>query len=443
MKLPPIREDGFPLLHNLMQFKAEPLEFWLETGQIAPVIRTRLGPREFWVITDPDWMEYIFKTKPRTFPREERLRRTGRMDEAYTVFTAETYEQWLTRRRLLQPAFHRRQIATFATTMVEEAARIVGEWERERPFDLKSQMKTLTMRIIGRTMFSVDMQETAMLQETFELASEFSYEQMAAVLPIPLWVPTPYNRKVQASEDLRLAHLGKIVEERYASGEPKADLLDMLIAARVEEDGAKFTPRDLLREMMSIIFAGHETTALTLMWFFYRLTQHPEVEARVLQEVETALNGRLPTLEDLPNMPYIDRVLQEVLRLHPPVYATVREAEEDEQFGGYDIPAKTKFLLNIRGLHVNGRYWQDPHTFDPDRFSPERSADRHKYAFQPFISGAKKCIGDNFAMMEMRLIVPTILQQTRLRYAGTTPPKAVAGFVMETEGEVLVEAMTL
>lgn len=438
----PIRPANIPFLRNFTQFKAKPLDFWLETGQMAPIIRVRFGPREIWVVTEADWFQHIFQQNARNYPREGRLRIDKQSDEkAHTVFTAPSWDEWLWRRRLLQPAFHRRKISQFAGTMVSEAQQLVHEWQATELFDLRNAMKTLTMRIIGRTMFSATMQKTAILQHAFETVTEFSFRTAAAIWPVPLWVPTPLNRRVNAAFAQREAIIGEIVTQRYAqTSEETADLLDMLIAAKLEESDRQFTASDLLAEMLSIIFAGHETTAMTLTWFFYLLTQMPEVAEKVQAEVEGILQGRAPTLADLPKMPYTLQVLQEVLRLYPSVYATLREADGVDVFGGYDVPAGTKFLLNIRGLHRSDRYWSDPNTFKPERFTPEKSAKRHKFAYQPFISGPKKCIGDSFAMMEMQLVIPTILQKVRLDYVGTEAIRPVAGFVMDTSDKVRVTA---
>lgn len=439
----PIRKQAsIPFLRNFTQFKANPLDFWLETGQIDPVVRVQFGPRELWVVTDADWFQHVLQKNAKNYPRESRLRIDKHSDErAHTVFTAPSWDEWLWRRRLLQPAFHRRKIARFADDMVRETQMLVAEWQPGKPFDLRGAMKTLTMRIIGRTMFSAAMQKTEVLQHAFETVTEFSYRTAAAIVPIPLWVPTPFNRRVNKAFLTRETLMRQIVTERYAQTSlDEADLLDMLIAARLEENDRQFRPADIVAEMISIVFAGHETTAMTLTWFFYLLTQMPEVETRVRAEVEGVLQGRVPTMADLPHMPYTRQVLEEVLRLYPSVYVTLREAEKADSFGGYAVPAGTIFVLNIRGLHHSPHYWQDPKQFNPNRFTPTNSAARHKFAYQPFISGPKKCIGDAFAMMEMQLAIPTLLQKVQLNYVGKEAIRPVAGFVMDTSDKVSVTA---
>ena len=433
---PPLLKDKrLPILYNFLEFRQKPLQFWLDAGKVAPVVRVRFGPSiEYWVVTDPEWMQHVLQRKAKTYIRERRMSKTNNMGAPELMFNTPNWEEWLWRRRLMQPAFHRKQIAQFADTMVAETVRLVDEWHLGQTIELQHVMKTLTMRIIGKTMFSADVTETDLLQHAFEVTSRASYKKLSAIARLPDWMPTKLNRETQRANELRLGKLRQIVEDRFASGQPQGDLLDMLISNHLEEDGRRFSAEQLIYEMSGIVFAGHDTTALTLTWLFYLLSQHEDVMDRVSAEIETVLGNRLPTLDDLDKLTTITHVIQETLRLYPPVYVTIREADEEDNFGGYHIPKGTSLLLNIRGLHRDPTYWHDPETFNPDRFAKANSANRHKSAFIPFITGPRKCIGDNFAMMEMQLVAATLLQRVRLRYAGKTAPIEKAGFVMESCG---------
>ncbi len=444
---PPSFHGGRPILHHFLEFQADPLQFWLDVGQEGPVVRVQLGPfRPFWVVTDADFLEVILHKKSRNFPRDHQLRERNGLDNMQTVFTAPTWEEWLWRRRLLQPAFHAKELAKFAETMVAEATDLLDGVDSAKPLELVSFMKSLTMRIICKTMFSASLAETAVLQRAFEQVSEFSYKRLSSMISLPLWLPTPDVVKTRQAVKARLAIIERIVQERLDSGQARGDLLDMLIAAHLDEDGSRFTGYDLVSEMISIVFAGHETTAMTLVWLFYKVAQEPEIERKLRQEVDRVLNGRLPTLADLDKMPYTQWLIQETLRYYPSVYVTLREAEEDDEYRGYHIPAGTQFVLNIRALHRDPRYWDEPECFWPERFSNDEATSassgqavpRHKFAFMPFLAGPKKCIGDNFAMMEMRLVVPTIMQRLCFHYEAAEPVQEKAGFVMETKKPVIM-----
>lgn len=434
------RKGGVPLLYDYPDFQADSLNFWYEAGKQGPVVKARLGPlREFWIITDADLFQDILAKKSRNFPRDKQLRDRKGIDNTNTVFNAPTYEEWLWRRRLLQPAFHAKQLALFADTMLAETQQLIREVDKSQPVDLVFLMKTLTMRVICKTMFSASVAETAVLQECFETVSHYNFRRMAAAFKLPLWVPTPHRNKAKLAHQTRWDMIEKIVQARLASGKAKDDLLDMLIAAHLDEDGHSFSGHDLVSEMISIVFAGHDTTAMTMVWLFYTLSQQPEMAAKVSSEVDEVLNGRLISVDDLDNMPFTHQLIQETLRFYPTVYLTLREAENDDTLGqNLHIPAGTQIVINIRGMHRDPAHWQEPDRFWPERFTDEKNKKRHKFAYLPFLAGPKKCIGDGFAMMEMRLVIPTILQQIQFNFVGAQPIQEKAGFVMETAEPVMM-----
>ena len=442
IRIPQQHGGSVPILHHFLQFQANPLQFWLDVGREGPVVRVQLGPfRPFWVITDADFLEYILHKNSRNFPRDRQIRDRNGIDKTQTVFNAPTWEEWLWRRRLLQPAFHHKELRKFAKVMVGEATALLDGVQTNEPLELVSFMKSLTMRVICKAMFSASLDDTAVLQHAFEQVSEHSYKRLSSVINLPLWVPTPDVVKTRRAVNTRMAIIQRIVQERLDSGKAQGDLLDMLISAHLDEahldaEGRRFTGHDLVSEMNSIMFAGHETTAMTLVWLFYKVAQDSEIEQKLWQEVDSVLNGRAPTLADLDNMPYTHWLIQETLRYYPSVYVTLREAETDDEFGGYHIPAETQFVVNIRALHRDPRYWHKPERFWPERFGGDEVVPNHKFAYMPFLAGPKKCIGDNFAMMEMRLVVPTIMQRLRFRYEADEPIQEKAGFVMETKKPV-------
>lgn len=428
------RHQNLPLLYDFPEYIRDPLAFWLQAARTAPLLKVRLTSlRKFLVATDPDFIQHMMQTKPKVYVREPLtmdIHRAGR--DTYS-FNTKDWEEWLWRRRLMQPAFHKQQLAQFGTIMVEEATRISKEWGEH--INLETAMKTLTMRIIGRTMFSFEFgEEMEPLQKAYDVWGKYIFLRASVGINIPIWFPLPLNRQTQRAIQKRETILRSILMSRFEKQEPKHDLLDMLINAKLEE-GQTFNREQLIHELDGIVFAGHDTTAITLTWIFYHLAQNPVVEAKLLAEIEQVLGSRPPTLEDIENMPYTQMVIQEALRLYPPVYVTVRENLEADTWQDYTLPAHTAILVNIYGLQRSPEQWAFPDEFNPENFSPEHSQNRHKYAFMPFIMGPRKCMGDSFAMMEMQLLIPTILQHVRLRYQGKQV-KPKPEFVMHPAEEI-------
>jgi cytochrome P450 len=269
MTAPMLRQNqNLPLLYDFPDYIRDPLAFWLSVGRSASLMRVRLTAlREFWVATHPDLLQHILQAKPKVYIRERvtmNVHRAGR--EAYSFNTSD-WEEWLWRRRLMQPAFHRQQIARFAEVMVEEATRAVGEWTET--IDLEKAMKTITMRIIGRTMFSFEFtNEMDTLQKTYDVWGEYIFARSSVGINIPIWIPLPLNIRTRRAIDKREAILESILMARYERQEPCDDLLDMLLAAKLDE-GQTFTREQLVQELNGIVFAGHDTTAMTLTWIFY------------------------------------------------------------------------------------------------------------------------------------------------------------------------------
>lgn len=439
---PPVRKGAIPFLRHYLEFRSKPLQFWIECAKTAPIFRIHFGMnREYWVISDADAAQYILQQRARYFPREQRLTKSNRKGEAPTVFNTDSWDDWLWRRRMLQPAFHRTRIAKFAEAMVAETLFMSRHWQDGEILNFQHMMKTLTMRIIGRTMFSAEVDKTDILQEAYEQTTLDTFKRSSELFSLPRWIPTDHNKKTQQALNAQRKTLGNIVKSRYEENNSEGDLLDMLIAATLEDSERQFTADELVSEMSSIVFAGHDTTALTLTWLFYEVAKNPEIEDKMRDEIESAIGNRMPTVDDLDNMPYIEQVINETLRMYPPVYITLREAAEDDTLGGYPIKAGTSVALNIRGIHQSNKYWDNAETFEPERFAPEN--EYYNNAFIPFIIGPRKCIGDSFATMEMRLIVPTLMQQFQFVDANPSPPIPTASMTMETDQDIRLKVQKL
>jgi cytochrome P450 len=326
---------------------------------------------------------------------------------------------WKRQRRIAAPAFHKQRIEGFAGSMVRATADMLDGWAGARgAVDVDRAMMALTMRIASETLLGRDLSgEADAVGEALAFLTINTNRRITRILDLPLAVPTPenvrYRRAVKVLDDLLV---GLIAARRQSPGQAH-DLLGMLLDARDEETGEGMTDTQLRDEAVTIFAAGHETTSNALSWTFLLLARHPDVAARLHQEVDAVLGGRAPTVADLAALPFGKSVLQESMRLFPPAWITDRRAEGDDEICGYHVPAGTRILISPWATHRHPRYWQDPEVFDPDRFTPARSEGRPAFAYFPFGGGPRVCIGNAFAMMEAQLILALVAQRFHLELA--------------------------
>jgi cytochrome P450 len=291
--------------------------------------------------------------------------------------------------------------------------------------DLAAELTSLTLRIIGRTMFSADLAgDSKMLSDTVTLASRHINERIVSItglFDLAEKLPTAKNRRFHTAMRAGDALIQGIILKRRQSTEDPGDLLSMLMHVRDAESGEGMTDQQLRDEVVTVFSAGHETTALALTWTFYLLSTHPEARRRLQQEVAEVLQGRVPTVDDLPRLEYVTRVIKEAMRLFPPAWAVSRHALAEDRLWPYRLPAHSFVLLSPYLTHRHPAFWENPEGFDPDRFLPQREHARHRFAYFPFGGGARMCIGRDFALMEAELVLATIAQRFELHLAPAHP----------------------
>jgi cytochrome P450 len=309
--------------------------------------------------------------------------------------------------------------------MTEAALAMLERWQIAaacgEPLDASKEMMRLTLRIAGLTLFSLDISgEADVVGRAFTEASE--YVAHASLDPLALLLtgfPMPAQLRFRAA----LRALDKVVQgiitERRRQNRDTGDLLSMYLLARDEETGEGMNDRQLRDEVMTLLLAGHETTANTLAWTWYLLSGHPVIEQKLHAELAAVLGGRVPTVPDLPNLPYTRMVIEESMRLYPPAYGISRKAIAADEIGGYRIPANSVIFVGPYVMHRHPKFWENPDVFDPERFTPERSADRPPFAYFPFGGGPRLCIGNQFALIEAQLLLATVAQ----RYASFLRPQ--------------------
>jgi cytochrome P450 len=397
---------------------------WHTYGDIGCV---RVGPLRHYFVIHPDHVQHVLQERNRNYVKGPIIART-KVLIGEGLFTSEG-DFWRRQRRLAQPAFHRARIAAFADMMTACGRDMLDSWAGAAAsgttFDLAAETSRVTLRVVGKALFSLDLQgEAASVGQALVEALDFVTHRTFNLLVPSMWVPTGrirrFRRALAVLDDMVL----RIVHERRRASDPSAaqDLLGMLIAARDEETGEGMTDRQLRDEVMTFVLAGHETTAVSLAWIWYLLARHPAVEHRLRDEVATTLGGRTPTLDDLPRLPYARMVVEESMRLYPPLWAFGRQALEEDQIGGYRIAAGAPLNVIPWLTHRHPDFWPDPGCFDPERFAPERAAARHRFAYLPFSGGPRLCIGSEFALMEAVLLLAMTVQRYRIALADPERP---------------------
>ncbi|HEY9283034.1 MAG TPA: cytochrome P450, partial [Pyrinomonadaceae bacterium] len=308
-----------------------------------------------------------------------------------------------------------------------EAEAQARRWqERARsgePLDVAGEMMRLTLRIIGLTMFTTDLtSEADVIGRSLDVIRAHSIRAMWRPANLPVWVPTPSNLRFRRALAAGDRVMREMIEARRSGEIRNDDLLSLLLRARDEETGEGMSDEQLRAEVVTIVGAGHETSAVTLSWAWYLLSQHPEVEGRLHEELARVLAGRTPTLEDLPRLAYATMVVEETMRLYPPAWAISRTAKRADTLGGYPVAAGSEALLIPYVTHRHPDFWDDPDEFRPERFAPAAKESRPRFSYFPFGGGPRQCIGQHFAMAEMLIVVATLAQRFRLRLA---PGRAV------------------
>jgi cytochrome P450 len=408
-----------------VEMRRDPLTWVAQLARdYGDVVLVRMGPVHVYMAFHPDAVKHVLQEHHTNYVKGPIVGRV-KVLIGEGLFTSEG-SFWRRQRRLAQPAFHRDRISGFVDTMVRCTADRLDGWTeraaRGTPFDVAADMSALTLTIVGRALFGRDLSgEAAVAGEALRVALEFSAERAMSYAVPPLFVPTRKNRAFRRARGVLDALVYDMIATRRRSGEDAGDLLAMLMAARDEETGEGMTAQQLRDEVMTFLLAGHETTAVALTWTWYLLAQHPEIAARLHRQVTDVLGTRAPTIDDLPQLPLARMVVEEAMRLYPPVWGVGRQAIGEDTLGDYRLPAGSVLNLSPWVTHRHPALWEDPERFDPDRFTPERVRSRPRFAYFPFSGGPRLCIGETFALVEAQIVVAMMMQRYRLMLApGTT-----------------------
>jgi cytochrome P450 len=344
-------------------------------------------------------------------------------------------EFWLRQRRLSQPAFHRTRVAAYADIMAREAEHMLGGWRDGEELDIHREMMETTMAIATRTLFGVELGPK--MPVVANALDAFIRQNVGlSVWQLLLKLPTPRRRRflkgIRALDEIVYG----IIHERRASGMGDDLLSDMLRAQDV--DGSQMTDKQLRDEVMTLLLAGHETTALALSWAWYLLATYPEAQAKLQEEVDRVLCGRLPSASDVAQLTYTNNVVREAMRLYPPAYVMTRRAAETVEIGGYVLPAESNVILSPWVTHRDPRFFPNPEAFQPERWSAEKEHTTPRFAYFPFGGGPRVCIGNSFALMEAAVLLAAVAQRFQISLVPGSTVEPLAGITLRPRNGVHV-----
>jgi cytochrome P450 len=383
------------------------------------VVAFRLGPERTVLLSHPAHLHEVLVRQHRAFQK-------GRRGDVSTQFLGQGLlnsegARHQRQRHLLQPAFHRQRLAQYATVMTTTAARLRQSWQDGDTLDMAPAMMRVTLAIAAKTLFDADVEgEATAIGGAITTLLRLSPRLTLPLAPLLRRLPLPSQRRLRRAQDYLDILIYRLIDERRATGGETGDVLSMLVSAKTE-DGSPLSPQLIHDEALTLLLAGHETTALALSWTWYLLAHHPDVDAAMQAELQTVLGGRLPTVEDLPQLQYTRMVFTEALRLYPPAWLMTRRAREAVVIGDYRFPPGTFFLLSPYLTHRDPRFFPDPEAFVPTRWAASPDAAAARAAYFPFGGGPRQCLGEGFAWMEGLLVLTTLAQMWRMRLVPGPP----------------------
>lgn len=422
----PAGPKGWPLLGTMLEARRDPLAYTLRLSrEYGDVARFHFGPFKGFFVSHPDGVAQILQDHHDNYDKRNYDYDMLRPFVGEGLITSDG-DDWLQERRLLQPSFHQRQLDTFVQSMNRSIQKALEAWrptdQGAQVIDVGREMNRLALEIISKLLIQEDLgPRKERIIEAFRVVNRQVARRFQSLLPLPLWVPLPGNlaaRRAKAEIDRVLRDA---ISERGA-GDSEA-VLDVLVRAHGGPSGVNGVTKQVLDEMVTLILAGHETTAALLSWTWYLLDQNPEAARQVREEAREILSGHGVRAEDLPKLIVTERVLKESLRMYPPIWMISRRAKEEDVIRGYRIPAESVVAISPFAMHRDPKYWQEPERFDPQRFTAAREDARPTFAYFPFGGGPRLCIGGGLAMMEAKMVLATAAQRYRLERVGDRPLK--------------------
>ena len=436
----PTGPTPWDLLRDARRLMHNPLPVWEEWRRHhGDLVRVEVAGQRFYLAFHPRHVEAVMKTRADNYIRETPAAQVLRLIQGLGLATV-TGARWRRRRKQLAPWFFARKVDGYGPLMMDMIEDYLRDWQgpaaRGEPVDLLAEMVSLAIRIGSSTLVSTDLKpHLKEMERLIEDVQDFAARRLQSPFWAPMWLPLPSHRRFQRA----LARLDELIyqaiAERRGGDEDRDDVLGMLLRTKDPETGDGLTDLEVRDELMTIAGAAHDTTGLTLTWTFLHLAANPAVRERVEAEVRGVLGGRWPCAADLEAMPYTHQVLQETLRLTPPIYALMRQVVADDELGGKRVRAGAFMLTSTTMTQRHPEFWPDPERFDPERFAPD-APPIDPFSYIPFGAGPHLCIGKNFALLDTQLVVAAIVSRYRLELEPGFEVDVRAGLSYRPQGPI-------
>jgi cytochrome P450 len=422
--------------------RRDPLNFIVRLSRDYGDVSTfRVGFERIFFINHPDYVKEVLVNHYDNFLKGGGKQRAKHfLGEGLLLSEGDLHRR---QRRLAQPAFHRGRLVSYAEEMAASAERCSARWQHGETLDIWREMLRLTLAIVGKTLFNADVESKG--DTVGQAMKDATLQYRAFKLPFAKLferLPLPHLRRFRRGKERLRQLIIQIIEDRRRSGHDHGDLLSMLLlAGDAGTEGERMTTEQVWDEALTIFIAGYDTMATALMWTWYLLSEHPEVEAKLHAELDAVLaDDRPATFDDLKRLTYTECVLAEAMRLYPPTWRLVRRALTDFAVGNYVIPARSLVVMSQYAMHRDPRFFPEPLRFDPERFAPDAKAARPQFSYFPFGGGPRRCVGESFAMMEGVLLLASLARRWRLRLApGSRPVEAHPEHLLRSKHGMLMK----
>jgi len=408
--------QGLPFIGSFFQMRRDPLKFFRTISRkYSDIVPFKIGFQKIYLVNHPDHLKRIFQENRDNYVRSKYY---GQLAPIIGdgLFTLEG-KAWRQQRKTAQPSVSGPNLANMTSVMVgvmkEMVERLDGHEKTGKPLEISKEAFHFKLTIVMRSLFSTNLDRSEFEQVLSALTSILKEieKRVWEVIPLPLWIPSPRNRKLEAAIATMSKIIDGVVEQRLASKIYHDDLLDMLIRAEQICGWDGDSLRSVRDQVISIAIAGHETGAVSLCWLMFELFRNPRIAANIRAEANAVFGDADPDFQSFQNLKYTHQVFKEILRLYPPLWTVSRQTRKADMLGRHKLPKDAIVMLSPYVMHRHPKFWSDPDVFDPDRFSPEEEEKRHKLAYFPFGGGPHLCLGNRFGSLEGVLSLAMLCQK--------------------------------